>query len=517
MIARISMIPMLIAALASSHVSLAVAQDNAPVETNTTQESLAPAPGLQGQGAQRRLEMLKQVALESVKPIEKDEMKVLRAVVMDVTGRVQWRANPEAPWKKASKDDIIKPGAIIRTGLRSWMLLRVGLNANVLIDSGSRVSLPEIVHAGDVLRTAIQVNRGRADLQVGQVGLTNDFSVLTPSGALAVRGTGMAVSHSALKGTRVVGARTNAMKAIAMKYYGSKVQHLMSGNAISTEASPDPASAEAFQTAGPPPLIAAEAQDLQDASDQTTQAVSNSDPINQSTRILLADQQQEINEEILEDLVYEDDNYFGMPGYSWYFDQEHGGVNPITDRTYANGVLLPEDRGAVATALYWDFHFENVPIHVDPYNPHGHRIAANFENGLYAHTGFYDPSRSNYLHEHDGMTILHVPWGAPLPTGESSLANAYQRILDYGDQHWSGQPFSNSEDLSVMAASINTFCMQTFDGDGNQIEVCRAAFAQAIEGLIYNEQQGLTPYGYGLQDPNYGGNVETVDDCPFCP
>ena len=136
MIARISMIPMLIAALASSHVSLAVAQDNAPVETNTTQESLAPAPGLQGQGAQRRLEMLKQVALESVKPIEKDEMKVLRAVVMDVTGRVQWRANPEAPWKKASKDDIIKPGAIIRTGLRSWMLLRVGLNANVLIDSG---------------------------------------------------------------------------------------------------------------------------------------------------------------------------------------------------------------------------------------------------------------------------------------------------------------------------------------------------------------------------------------------
>ncbi len=67
------------------------------------------------------------------------------------------------------------------------MLLRVGLNANILIDSGSRVSLPQMVHAGDVLRTAIQVNRGRADLQVGQVGLTNDFSVLTPSGALAER------------------------------------------------------------------------------------------------------------------------------------------------------------------------------------------------------------------------------------------------------------------------------------------------------------------------------------------
>ena len=504
MTARISMIPILIATLAIAPVSMTIAQDNAPIETNTTQQSLAAVPGLQGQGAQKRLEMLKKVALESVKPLGKDEVKVLRAVIMDVTGRVQWRANSKAPWKKATKDDIIQPGAIIRTGLRSWMLLRVGLNANILIDSGSRVSLPQMVHAGDVLRTAIQVNRGRADLQVGQVGLTNDFSVLTPSGALAVRGTGMAVSHSALKGTQVVGARTNAMNAIAMKYYGSKVQHLMSGSAMSTQSAPDPAAAEAFQTAGSPPLIAAEAQDLQDAPDQTTQAISNSDPVNQSTRILLADQQEFIQEEIIDDILPPEEDVFGLPGYSWHFDTE-------------NGVLIPEDRGAVATALYWDFKLETVPTHIDPYNPHGHRIAANFENGLYAHTGFYDPSRSEYLHEHDGMTVLHVPWGVPLPTGDSSLATAYQNILDHGDAHWSGQPFTGSQDLQAMAASINTFCMQTFDGDGNQIEVCRAAFAQAIDGLLYNEQQGLTPYGYGLQDPTIGNNVEYGDDCPFCP
>ncbi len=516
MTARISMIPILIATLAIAPVSMTIAQDNAPIETNTTQQSLAPAPGLQGKGAQKRLEMLKKVALESVKPLEKDEVKVLRAVIMDVTGRVQWRANSKAPWKKATKDDIIQPGAIIRTGLRSWMLLRVGLNANILIDSGSRVSLPQMVHAGDVLRTAIQVNRGRADLQVGQVGLTNDFSVLTPSGALAVRGTGMAVSHSALKGTQVVGARTNAMNAIAMKYYGSKVQHLMSGSAMSTQSAPDPAAAEAFQTAGPPPLIAAEAQDLQDAPDQTTQAISNSDPINQSTRILLADQQESAQEEIIDDILPPVD-VFDLAGSSWYFDHEHGGVNPITEQLFSNGVLIPEDRGAVATGLYWDFKLETVPTHVDPYNPHGHRIAANFENGLYTETGFYDPSREQYLHEHDGTMVLHVPWGVPLPTGGTSLATTYQNILDYGHAHWSGQPFTGSQDLQAMAASINTFCMQTFDGNGEQIEVCRAAFAQAIDGLLYNEQQGLTPYGYGLQDPTYGDNVEYGDDCPFCP
>lgn len=504
---RIATSFMLLTAILSTWASVAHAQDNAVVETNTTQESLAPNSGMQSKAAQERLAMLKKIAIDAVKPLEKDEVKVLRAVVMDVTGRVQWRPHAEAPWKKATRDDVIEPGAIIRTGLRSWMLLRVGLNANVLIDSGSRVSLPEIVHAGDILRTAIQVNRGRADLQVGQVGLTNDFSVLTPSGALAVRGTGMAVSHSALKGTQVVGARTNAMQAIAMKYYGSKVQHLMSGDAMSTEASPDPANAEAFETAGAPPLIASEAQDREDASDQTSQAISNSDPVNQSTRILLADQQEEINEEILDDLDL--GNQYTKAGYSWYFDAENGGENPLFNPplSYPNGVLLPEDRGAVATALYMDFRLETVPTSVDPYNPHGHRIAATFENGLYAYTGFYDPSRSQYLHEYDGTTVLHVPWGVALPTGGSALATAYQEIIELG----------NADDLEVMLGSINSFCMQTFDGNGNQIEVCRAAFAQAIDGLLYNEQQGLTAYGYGLQNVNDGGNVDPIDDCPFCP
>jgi hypothetical protein len=488
--------------------ALAGADGSAPIETATTQQSLQPVPPSARQAVQARLAALKKIAMEAAKALPEGETRVLRAVIMELAGKVQWRQDATGGWKSAAKDDILKPGAMIRTGLHSWMMLRIGINANVLIDSGSRISLPQIVHAGDTLKTTVQVQRGRADVEVGHVGLTNDFSVLTPSGALAVRGTGLAVSHNALQGTQVFGARTNAMNAIAMKYYGSKVAHMMSGEAMSTQQAPDPAVAEAFETAGPAPLNANEAQDQQDAPDQTSQAVSNTNPINQAVRALLADQQEAINEEILEE---EFGDPFIQDGFAWY-------LGP-------NGVVLPEDMGAVATGLYWDMKLQFVPSHVDPYNPNGHRIASVFEHDLFASTGFFDPERAQFIHgsEEQGW-YLDVPWGTELPTGDRPLPETYQAILEYGDVQWSGQPFTSADDLRTMLTFVNEFCITTFDGDGNKIEVCRQAFANAMNASIYNNMQppgyqpGLTPYGQGLQDP-YGGQGAFVNggDCPWCP
>ena len=470
------------------------AQDNAPVTTSTTQESLASSSQSARQTVQARLAALKAIALKAAKKLPEGETKVLRAVVMETAGKVQWRKNSESAWKKAAKDDVLEPDSMIRTGLRSFMMLRVGLNANILIDSGSRVTLPQMVHAGDTLRTTVQVDRGRTDVQVGHVGLTNDFSVLTPSGALAVRGTGMAVSHSALKGTQIFGARTNAMGAIAMKYYGSKISHMMSGDAISTQRSPDPAAAEAFETAGPAPLLATESQDRQDAPDQTTQAVSGGDAVNQSVRVLLADQQQAIVDEIIEE---EFGDPFLQDGFSWY-------VGP-------NGVVLPEDMGAVATALYWDMKLQYVPPHVDPYDTGGHRVASLFEGGLFAATGWVDPQRSEYIHgTPEQGYYLWIPFGTELPTGDGALATTYQSIIEYGDANWSGSPFTTEDDLRTMLTFVDEFCVSTFNGDGDHIVVCRQAFADSMNYMIYNDyfgMPGLTPYGQGLQNP-YGGQIE---------
>jgi hypothetical protein len=480
----------LITALCAS--AAALAQDQAPIETSTTQESLQPTSQSARQHIQARLKALKAIAMEAAKELPEGETKVLRAVVMEVAGKVQWRTDAKAAWKAAAKDQILKPGAMIRTGLRSFMMLRVGLNANILIDSGSRVTLPEMVHAGDTLKTTVQVERGRTDVQVSHVGLTNDFSVLTPAGALAVRGTGMAVSHSALKGTQVFGARTNAMGAIAMKYYGSKIAHLMSGDAVSTQKTPDPAVAEAFESSGPAPLTATESQDRQDAPDQTSQAVSGGDPINQSVRVLLADQQQAIVEEILEE---EFGDPFFQDGFEWYVG--------------LNGVVLPEDMGAVATGLYWDMKLQYVPTHVDPYNNGGHRVASTFEGILFHDTGWVDSQRTQYIEGSPEQQYLAIPYGTELPTGQDPLALTYQSIVDYGDHNWSGSPFTTDDDLRTMLTFVNEFCVTTFNGDGEHIVVCRQAFANAMNYIIYNDylgQPGLTPYGQGLQNP-YGGQL----------
>ncbi|MDP7030217.1 MAG: FecR domain-containing protein [Phycisphaerales bacterium] len=508
--------PLCILALAAT----AAAQDNAPIETATPQATLQPDAPSARQSIQQRLAALKAIALEAAKELPEGETRVLRAVVMEVEGKVQWRPNAEADWTAAAKDHVLQPGAMIRTGLRSFMMLRVGINATILVDSGSRVTLPQMVHAGDTLRTTVQVQRGRTDVQVGKVGLTNDFSVLTPAGALAVRGTGMAVSHNALQGTQIFGSRSNAMNAIAMRYYGSKIAHMMSGEAMSTERSPDPAAAQAFESAGPAPLQATESQDREDAPDQTTQAVSSGDPINQSVRVLLADQQQAINDEILEE---EFGDPFLQDGFSWYFGP--------------NGVVLPEDRGAVATGLYWDMKLQYVPSSVDPYDSGGHRIASVFEGALFHdtrhqdaeglwHNGWFDSSRAQYIEDlgegENAGPFLVIPFGTELANGDSVLPEMYGAILNYGDEQWSGQPFTGSEDLRAMLSIVNEFCVTTFNENGEKIEVCREAFANAMNYVIYNDyygQPGLTAYGQGLQHPqNAQGNLALPpDDCPWCP
>jgi len=516
MIIRTLVTPVLMLAVAAT----ATAQDNAPIETATTQAALDPVAPSARQSVQERLAALKAIALEAARELPEGETRVLRAVVMEVEGKVQWRPDTESAWKAAAKDHVLQPGSMIRTGLRSFMMLRVGLNANILVDSGSRVTLPQMVHAGDTLRTTVQVQRGRTDVQVGKVGLTNDFSVLTPAGALAVRGTGMAVSHNALQGTQIFGSRSNAMNAIAMRYYGSKVSHMMSGAAMSTQRAPDPAAAEAFKSAGPPPLQATESQDKQDAPDQTTQAVSNGNPINQNVRVLLADQQQAIADEILEE---EFGDPFLQDGFAWYFGP--------------NGIVLPEDRGAVATGLYWDMKLQYVPPSVDPYDQGGHRIASVFEGSLFHgtryldsdghwHNGWFDSSRAQYIEDlgygENAGPFLAIPFGADLASGDSLLPETYAGIIDYGDAQWSGQPFTGSDDLRTMLALVDEFCVTTFNENGEKIEVCREAFANAMNYVIYNDyygQPGLTQYGQGLQDPEGGQPNITLppDDCPWCP
>ena len=175
----------------------------------------------------------------------------LRSVFIDVSGKVQWRANENAPWQEAKVNDVVAPGVEVRTGLRSHAALRVGRNATALLDAGTLFQLPAIAQDGDTLRTSAAVKHGRADFKVDKVGLSNDFKVVTPSTTLAVRGTEFAVASGALKQVEVLGARRNTINAIELKYALNNNAVQLSGGSGSSSSVQHPANAGAEQASAP--------------------------------------------------------------------------------------------------------------------------------------------------------------------------------------------------------------------------------------------------------------------------
>lgn len=156
-----------------------------------------------------------------IAPAPEGEVKILQAVIMKVEGQVQWKADGAADWNIAAINDILATGTEIRTGRNSQVTLRIGMNASMLIDRVSRVVLPEMIQAGDVLRTRITMQYGLADVKVDQVGLSNDFEIKTPSATLAVKGTGWRIVWDAIDGFRAFGVPTNRIRAIEIAYLNS--------------------------------------------------------------------------------------------------------------------------------------------------------------------------------------------------------------------------------------------------------------------------------------------------------
>jgi len=153
-----------------------------------------------------------------VEPLPEGQVKVFEAIVMEVKGTAQARATRKEKWKPLKVNDVLKPGAVIRTGRKSYVALRVGTNASLLIERQSRIALPEIIQEGDVLRTRVSMSFGKADVRVDRVGLKNDFEVATPTATLAVRGTVFRIIWTALSGFEAIGVRGNKLRAIEVRY-----------------------------------------------------------------------------------------------------------------------------------------------------------------------------------------------------------------------------------------------------------------------------------------------------------
>ena len=410
---------------------------------------------------QKRLDALETSALEAVKPLPEGESKELIAIVMHRTGKAQWRADEKATWQSAQVDDALPAGAMIRTGLKSALTLRVGLNSSILIDSNARVALPRIIQDGDQLQTAVKVERGRADVKVNHVGLTNDFSVVTPTGALAVKGTGFACRYDAFDGTSIVGAKTNTMNAIEVHYYASKLAYSLSGGAISSNKNENPTLAALIEAAPPPSSNKAEAQDTADQEGSAGGAVSNTDAVSQTVRIDLAIQSQTQAEAIIEELEeeYVDEGLLdpiNLPGFEFFVQ-----VGQLHE-----GNLK---QGALAAAIYFDMVGQDGTMA----HPGQQLIQGAFQQRLM--------NRLNY----NG--------------GTNSMVN---QIIAYGSdqQHedYDGPP--TSVHLRAILTIVDNFCRNTFAGDQVKIRICRECFSDAV---IYT-------FGIDLQNEQSNGYLELL-------
>jgi hypothetical protein len=198
-----------------------------------------------------------EAAHAATQPLPEGQFKVLEAVVMATSGRAEWRADEKSAWKAAAMDDLLRPGAMIRTGKQSLLTLRVGKNITLLVDSLTRATLPEIVQDGQVLRTRAGVERGRVDAKVDHIGLINDVAIVTPSTTLAVRGTGFAVRYGGLEGTQIAASRFNFMSRVEVHYFATRLTYQLTRQAVSSDKIQDPAVAALFDTIGPPPIVTA--------------------------------------------------------------------------------------------------------------------------------------------------------------------------------------------------------------------------------------------------------------------
>ena len=519
-----------------------------------------------------QLHMAALTAASSTGPIEaiaKGTTKVLEAVILEVRGRCQWKASEEDAWQKAAKDHRLKPGALIRTGLRSHLALRCGPNATILVDSNSRVAVPALAQNGETLSTIVQVERGRADFKVDRVGLTNDFSVVTPSGALSVRGTGMGVAYDGFKGASVYGARFNSINAIEMRYYGSKKVWSVSGGGATSNRSKNPAKrAVSRAVGGKKPINKAHAMDAKGVAKGGPSPRNVDGGLRETTRLVLGAEQSVREAQRREAFQQEfrdaeaarnpppgppstppgppstppgppstppaeppqpppppvepppvdppddteppeepaDDFIIDLPGYQSYFRE----------------VVSPTDRGMLATKVFLDLVPENYmsdyPISMGyiGQNDAGEngvafrsRIPTKFEP-LLAQLVTVQQAEALGIRRGEinvGLTVNYndIPDGAPI----QNMGDLYGQLLRNGSQRyieWSeGGQGPMDHDLDVMLQVVNQFA--NVPEFANQPVEVREAFAASLAQTLY-DKGAFTTYGKELQQFTPGGGIQ---------
>ncbi len=127
-----------------------------------------------------------------------------RIVVLEVSGQVQRGdlVNGEMKWQVLKVGDVLDPLTIIRTGLKSTAVIRLGSTIEARINSATKVGISEFRKEGALTKTNLGLKYGTVRAHVDSSREENDFRVSTPSATLSVTGSEPETHFSGDEGAR---------------------------------------------------------------------------------------------------------------------------------------------------------------------------------------------------------------------------------------------------------------------------------------------------------------------------
>lgn len=115
--------------------------------------------------------------------------QAMQAIVVSVSGSAQKMLSsaPEPKWEPLKAGDRLDEMTVIRTGLRSKVVLNLADRGEVDVESATKVGIAELRKSGQQVSAAIGLKYGMVRATVESARGPNDVRIATPTATLAVR------------------------------------------------------------------------------------------------------------------------------------------------------------------------------------------------------------------------------------------------------------------------------------------------------------------------------------------
>jgi hypothetical protein len=118
------------------------------------------------------------------------------ATVASVSGRAQKLQAGQEKWQDIAAGDQLDQQTVIRTGLRSRVVLKFQDRAEVVVEDATKVGISEFLQTGTRVRAQVGLKYGSIHVDVPKQNGPTDFSVSTPVATLSIRGTAGEITFS---------------------------------------------------------------------------------------------------------------------------------------------------------------------------------------------------------------------------------------------------------------------------------------------------------------------------------